>query len=90
MRLLIIISVVIANFLTLPLDFSLNIPLFEKLDGTRPEHGKAFRMRKITKEAKFVDVLDMILADEKLKKLIAYGPYDMEYTNSMNKIKLRE
>ena len=76
MRLLIIIPVVIANFLTLPLDFSLNIPLFEKLDGTRPEHGKAFRMRKITKEAvKFADVLDMILGDEKLKKLIAYGVY---------------
>lgn len=76
MRLLIIISVVIANFLTLPLDFSQNIPLFEKLDGTRPEHEKAFRMRKITKEAvKLADVLDMILADEKLKKLIAYGVY---------------
>ena len=76
MRLLIIIPVVIANFLTLPLDFSQNIPLFEKLDGTRPEHEKAFRMRKITKEAvKFADVLDMILADEKLKKLVAYGVY---------------
>ena len=76
MRLLIIIQVVTANFLTLPLDFSQNIPVFENFDGTRPEHEKAFRMRKITTEAaKFADVLDMMLADEKLKKLIAYGVY---------------
>lgn len=42
----------------------------------RPGHQKVANIRKVTKTTtKFADKLDMMLADDKLRKLISYAVY---------------